>query len=322
MQFLRILSNGFLLTAILATSSYAGKPDYEEAPHAHHSLLALKPKKETPADQLAYADELREKGSLKTASKQYQRLVRTWPESMEAPKALYRHGLIQEERGKLIDAFEAFNQLQKDYQGLFPHDDVLERQFNIASIVLGTRRMKLLFGGYTNPERAAPLFEDIVTYGPEWGRAPEAQFLAGKAYDTSTQYEEAIAAYTAVQFRYPDSAYAETAAFNQAKAYLRLSKESPNDQELLDQAWANFTVFLRAYPMSEHAKEARTLRDSLLERRAQNAYNIALYYDKTAHRPEAAVLAYKNFIRFYPSTALAKQAEARVAELSKPQSGK
>ena len=109
-------------------------------------------------------------------------------------------------------------------------------------------------------------------------------------------YEEAIAAYLTAQNRYPASGLAEEAGFKAALCYYRLTLENPNDEQLLENAWAALSVFLTRYPASEKAPEADSRRKELFNRRAALAYRRACFYDRIARRPEAALVAYRTFI--------------------------
>jgi outer membrane protein assembly factor BamD (BamD/ComL family) len=209
-----------------------------------------------------------------------------------------------EKRDKPRKAFDAYQVLMDDYPGQFPdYDAVLKRQFDIAKEVMTTRKGKFLFlPGFDAPERAIPLFESVIQNGPRSVHAPEAQFLIGQAYEESFQHELAVVAYIATLHRYPLSAYAEPAAFGRARALYKITKDYPNDAQALDEAWAGVMVFLRAYPDSDFAAEARTMRDELLDRKADNLYSVADYYDRLAKRPQAARESYEQYARLFPNS--------------------
>lgn len=313
MRLLLFLTVAFLLPVCHAS---AAKP-YEETQKKHSWFSFNRPTKKNPADQLAYADELFEKGSLRKAGRAYKALTVTWPGSAEAVPAQLRYAHTLDARHKPEDAFDAYQVLMEANAGGFGYDAVLARQFEIAKDLMNTRKGKvLIFGGFKAPERAIPLFEKVVQNGPRSPFAAEAQYLIGEANEISEQYELAVVAYMTVQHRYAMSPFAEKASLGRARSLYKLSEESPNDADALEQAWAGVVFFLNAYPRSEDIEIAKAYRDTLLSRRARAAYNQAYFYDKLAHKPAAALQAYRSFAKMYPKSEWASIAQQRIDELA------
>lgn len=313
----------FLFCSLLAlalsapSAVWAKSAPYEMTAKKHSWFSFNRPAKKNPIDQLALARQLQADGQLRKAGKAYRALTTTWPGSPEA--ALAQWGLAQtlDARGKLEDAFNEYNTLATKYTGSYPYDSIVQRQFEIARATMDKRRGALLiFGGFKAPERAIPLFEKVIQNAPRAPFAAESQYLIGYAYELSKQLELAVVAYMNAQNRYPGTEWSEQAAFGRARGLIRLSEESPNDEEALDQAWAAIIVYLNAYPNSQESELARAYRDSLLRRRAKASYDKALFYDKLAKRPAAAVKSYENFVRQYPNSEWSALARARIKELS------
>jgi len=306
-----------LTLAACFTPAAWGKP-YEETKKSHGWFSFNRPAEKTSALQMARADKFKADGDLSAASKAYHALVITWPGSAEAPTAQLNYAQLLEKRGKLTEAFDAYEYLMEHYAGYFPYDDVLARQFDIARAILDTRKGKfLMFGGWKAPERAIPLFEKIVENGPRLERAPEAQYLIGKAYELSLQEDLAVGAYLIVQQRYPDSPYAAQAAFGRARCWYKISEDSPNDKASLDQAWTAVTTYLAANADADNADLARAMKDTLYKRRAKMSYEKAVYYDKTARKPKAALSSYQSFVKLFPTSEWTGLAQVRIDALSK-----
>ena len=174
----------------------------------------------------------------------------------------------------------------------------------------------LFFPGFTAPERAIPLFQAIMTNAPQWEKAAETQYLMGRANELSLEYEAAINDYMTVQNRYPDSPFAEQASFQTAYCYYLLAQESPNNEQILDAAWAAMTLFLNNYPSSEKAPLATEYRNTMYRQRAKIAYEKANYYDKIAKRPDSALIAYENMVRQFPHSDWTGLAQIRIDALS------
>ena len=311
---LPLLLLGFLLAGL--PTARAGKP-YEETQKRHSWFSFNRPAKKNPADQLAHADALREAGALRKAGRAYKALAVTWPGSPEAVPAQLRYARTLDARHKEEAAFDAYQTLMEANTGGFPYDEVLQRQFDIAISIMNQRRGRLLiFGGFRAPERAIPLLEKVVQNGPRSPLAPEAQYLVGQANEWAGQYELAVVAYMTAQHRYPLSPFAEKAAFGRARALVRLSEESPNDAEALEQAWAGVVLFLNRYPQAADREAVAAYRDALFKRRVDAAYQQAVFYDKLARKPAAALQTYRSFLKLYPQSERAALARQRVDELA------
>lgn len=288
---------------------------YEETSGKRGFHLFLHPAKKDPARQLEYANQLAEAGRAKAAARQHLALVTYWPESKEAGEAQFRYARYLDRRGNTMKAFDEYQRLFDRYTGLFPYDEVLERQFELAKKAMDVKKGKFwLFPGFSSPERAVPMFEKIVLNGPQWTNAPEAQYLIGKAQQMALEYELAIDAYMTVQNRYPDRPIAEKAAYGAAYCYYLLSQESPYNEQLLEAAWAAMTLYLQAHSSSENAELAREYQKTLFRQRAKLAYEKANYYER-ARRPKSALVAYESFLRAFPHSDWTALAQARIDAL-------
>jgi len=222
-----------------------------------------------------------------------------------------------DERGKGRDAFDGYKELLERYPNYMPYDRILTRMFELAVSAMDHRKAKIIFGGFKAPTRAVPLFETIVELGPEWKHAPEAQYLIGKAYEEEGDYLMAVVSYASTQYRYPNSEYAEKAAFSRAYGLVRMSERNPNDRYNAQEAWAALTYFITQYPLSSQLEDMKILRRTIHENLAEATYREALFYDKDAHKPKAALIAYRRFIQQFPSSRWTPVAEKRIEELKK-----
>ena len=320
----RFLSVGLLFVAILLTAprssqawwfSGAEKP-YEETSSKKGWHPFLRAQGDTPAEQLACAGRLEQAGRIKKAMKQYRALVILWPDSAEAPIAQLHYARLLDQRKKYLQAFDEYQFLFDRYTGKFPYNEVLNRQFEIAHMVMNLKKGKFLFlPGFSAPERATPLFEKIITNGPAGPHAAEAQYLIGAAHEANYEYEEAVVAYMATQYRYPDSSSAEKAAFGQVRCYYLLAQEGSHNEEALENAWAAVTLFLNTYPASEDKATAASYRNVLYGQRAKAAYEKAVFYDRFAKKPKAALIAYESMVGLFPNSDWTALAQARIDEL-------
>ncbi len=306
---------GLALLVALGSGCASSKP-YVETPEDTGWHLFIHAKKDNPRDQYAYARFLEERGLIKTAGAQYKALTVYWPQAPEAADAQYRFARILEQRGRLFKAFDEYQYLIEHYTTGYDFDAVLERQFNIAQHLMDTPKGRFLFfPGFKAPERAVPLFEKIVSSAPEWSRTPEAQYLIGRAYELNRDFELAVVAYMAAEYRYPNSAFAEAAAFGRLYALYELAVASPYDEQMLEDAWASVVVFQQRFPQSDRNPIIAEYKKTLYRMRAENAYTRARYYDRIAKKPQAAVIEYRNLLALFPQSEWASIAESRIAEL-------
>jgi outer membrane protein assembly factor BamD (BamD/ComL family) len=180
---------------------------------------------------------------------------------------------------------------------------------------MNRKRMRWFFGGYRAPEYAVDYFEDIIRNGPQWPKAPQAQFLIGQAYKESGELELAISAYSVLGYRYPDSTYREEALWHQIECLVELNQEYPNSRDILDRTLTATTLFLSTYPSSSRKSDIIQLRNRLYEVKAQKLFDEAAFYAKVPKKPQAAILYYQKMIEEFPKSKLVPEAEKRISEL-------
>lgn len=275
-----------------------------------------RPGKDIPAEQLVYAQLLLKEGKARKARKQYAALVREWHDSTEAVEAQFAYAQLLMKAGKYGKAFDEFQYLFNHYVGMFQYDDVLQHQFNIANHLRTVRRGDwLFFPGFTSPERALPMLERIVENGPTWKGTPQAQYLVADIQYEMKEYEQAIVAYEVVQVRYPRSAFAPQAAFGRAICLYELAKRAKRDEEVSHKALVALLSFRRLHPDSPNVSISVQYARELKQRLAGTYYARALFYDRRGKHPKAALIAYTDFVRRFPTSDLAEDARDRIDDL-------
>lgn len=303
--------------ALLPAPQAVRAEPYEETAKTHSWFSLSRPHAKNPADQLAFANELFAQGRLRKAGKQYRALAVTWPGSAEAPEAQIGYAHCLDARGKREDAFDQYQVLMEKFVGRSTnYDAVLSRQFEIA-VAIGEHRRMAWFGlsGFAAPERSIPFLEKIIQSGPQWEHAADAQLLIGKAYEDSHQEDLAVASYLLCEERYPGTDWARQSALGRARCWYRLSEEGPNDEATLEEAYAASTIFLRRYPNSADTDKVQAFQATLLSRRGNMAYQRAVFYDRVARKPDAALHSYQSFVRSFPTSDHIAEANDRIRAL-------
>jgi tetratricopeptide (TPR) repeat protein len=291
------------------TTLDAGKPAKKRPSFFH------RPSRATPEAQLAYADALRKAGRLRRAGKQYRALVHQWHAAPQAPVAQHGFASVLDQRRKWRRAFDEYQYLIDYFAGEFAYEAVLERQFVIAQRLM-TERVRLLYIPlFRAPERALPLFEQIVKNAPAWTRAPKAQFLVGAIHEQGRDYDLAATSYETLGLRYPLSDLAAEAQYRRARCLYRLAKAAPRDEQVCREALSALSAFTVDRPADPHAKEASAWLAELKNHLAGLHYERATFYDKMKTRPRAALIAYTDFVKRFPASAQAEAARARMEAL-------
>ncbi|MGD9874257.1 MAG: outer membrane protein assembly factor BamD [Kiritimatiellia bacterium] len=307
---LRLAAVLLMLPALLAA-----KP-YEVGPVNKTWRWWRRPEKPAPDAQMAYAQKLMQAGKYRKASKEFRALVDTWPESEQAPFAQREYAAALHQRKRLDDSFNEYKFLLERYPGQAPYNETLDQMLALARERMEQKAATLLFGGFSDPLKAIPLLETIIELAPGWDKAPEVSWLIGRAHELGGEKEEAVKAYAETQYRYSDSPFAERSAFDKSYVLYNMSQKQPKDDYLAESAWTSLTLFRQTWPNSERMEKATQYRNHLFTQRARTAYEKAVFYDKTARKPDAALLAYRRFLQQFPNSGWTTLAEMRIQELT------
>lgn len=276
-----------------------------------------KPSAANAEAQMKLAQDLEKQGKLRAAGKAYNALVHKWHEAPEAVKAQQSFARVLHARGKHEDAFDEYQYLIEYFQGKFKYTEALEIQFQLANQVMTMKHWNVLFmPGFKDPMRAIPMFEKIIANGPGWPKTTEAQFYIGLINEDEEQYDAAIAAYETLINRYPNSQYAAEAAYRWSKCLCQKIKRTKYDEGSYRTALSALASFRRDYPEHPGNAEAGREIERLFGELAKLYYDKADYYDHKAKKPGAAIIAYKDFLKQFPKSELAEQAEKRIEELT------
>ncbi|MBN2301550.1 MAG: tetratricopeptide repeat protein, partial [Lentisphaerae bacterium] len=274
-----------------------------------------RPEKKTPADQLSHALALTQAGRFRKARRQYRALVHEWHNVSEAADAQFAYAKLLMKAQRYVRAFDEFQYLIDHYAGRFPYYEVLQHQFTIANHLRTVRRGKWFFlPGNESPERALPLFEKIVENGPNWELAHEALYFVGLINQRMKNYQEAISAFEAIQTRYPGSRFMAAACFGRAECLYMIARKAPRDESAYHDALSSLWAFSRSYPNDPNADTAMDYFGELKTKLAEIYFKRAVFYDKQK-RPKSALIAYTDFVKRFPTMAMAENARDRIAEL-------
>jgi outer membrane assembly lipoprotein YfiO len=275
-----------------------------------------RPAMATAENQLAYANGLREEGELKKAADAFDDLVHEWHDTTEAVQAQMAYAEIFAERGKYRRAFIEYQYMIDFFAIAFPFDEVLQRQARLAHTVLGEEQRRGFFRSmFRDPTRALIMFDKVVANAPNWEGGAEIRLTIAGIKEANGDMLEAMTAYERVQQFHPKAPAAEEAAYRKAVCVHRIADENKRDEAKCRQAMSAFASFLSRYPASELGQDAEAQLDGLRLRLSEMYYERADYYDRIARRPAAAILAYRDYLRRFPSAEKAGRVHNRIKEL-------
>jgi outer membrane protein assembly factor BamD (BamD/ComL family) len=295
------------------------KSSEEDRPRAKRGTRWYRsPQCETASQQIQLAYKYYTEGRYRKSANAYQALVYAWPDSPEAPQAQLALAKVQELRQLYAKSFDEYQYLFEYYPGQFDYQEILDRQNKIANFLMKTPKASFLFfPGFDAPERALPMFEKIIKNAPTGVHAATAQLNIGIIHELNEEEEDAVSAYEILQNRYNAPDLLPQAAFREAHCLVKIHINRPHDEDACNAARAALVQYISTYPGHEQVEQARGFLKDLNDHQAQRAYELARYYQKTARRPKAAIVAYEDYLRKYPDTTLAPSAKEQLDILKK-----
>ena len=274
---------------------------------------------DTPEEQLAAAVALFEQQEYDRARKEFRKLLKAYPNSPQAPEAQYYLGRCATEQGDYYKAFLEYRKAIQVYPSTMRFDEMLEREYQIGNHFLSGKKRQLLGIAALLPARdkAIEIFQAIVEDGPFTAYGELAQYKLGLAHLELHSFEEAVGAFEQVISRYPDSPLVDDARFQISMASLKGTFSAGYDQSPTALAIRELESFNRDYPASDLHEEAAQRIETLRERQAEHAYQVAQFYE-ARERPASALTYYQSIISWYAQTSWAAQAAERIAVLSPP----
>ncbi|MCD5397729.1 outer membrane protein assembly factor BamD [candidate division NPL-UPA2 bacterium] len=293
-------------------SSYATWTWTPEAGWAHPRQAV----RSSSREQFAWAEKLFQKGEYDKAIAEYRKLLRSYPESIYAPRSQYAIGASYEALGKYCRAAEEYQRVIDDHPDSDKMADIVENQHRLGNLIFAEKiesRFKRIFRE-SNYEKAARIYRLVVSNAPHGERAAEAQYKIGLSYYRQGRFPEAVSEFQKVIENFPQSLWIENAYRGIGLSYLSQSLPFPYDQTLAETALRQFQEFRKRFPDSKLIPEVEEKVKLLRERNAERLYRIARFYKRGGHI-RAAVIYYQAIIRKYPQSDWAVFSRERLSEL-------
>lgn len=257
-------------------------------------------------EQMNEAAKSFEAGYWREACKLYDTIVRSYPFSIEAPRAQENLAKIMEKRGKYENAFTEYCYLLQFYPEAAPVNDILTHMYAIANWNFGKKRFS----------HATKLFTTIATIAPGWERAADVYFKIGLAELAQKNYYEAADAFDTISVVYSKSPLAAAALEKHSIALYALSLKYKEDESIQRRALAvTISALKNGNPNSPDRDIISKNLQELSYRRDAKAFAIAKFYDTPRYKAETRIAAYEDFLRKCPSASQATEARRRLEEL-------
>lgn len=280
-------------------------------------VLFGRPARRTPAEQLAHARALEAAGRFRRARRAYNALVHKWGHAPEAVDAQLGVAALHELSGNFKQAFREYQYYVDHFadgggEGV-AYDDVLAAQFAVANAM----RARMGAGWFSAPggELVGSMFGRIAANAPDWARAAESMMLQATCYELEKKYLDAIPVYEALAVRYPRSPFRVDALYRAAHCRHQMAQRYPRDERTLRNALAALIKAKREDPAHALAAETSAHIIELSRRLTAANFEKAEFYERIRRNPQAAIVAYREFLAAFPTAAEADEARARIRRL-------
>lgn len=234
-------------------------------------------------DQFEVAQDAFNKKKYRLALKAARRTVKRWPLSDYAPKAQYLVGRCYEARKWDEKAFKEYQLVVQKYPKADSYNEILEREYAIASRFLRGQWFKLwgVIPFFPSMEKTAEMFTQIVRDGPFSEVGPDAQMALGATREKQKFYELAVRVYEKAADMYGENPkLTANATFKAGLAWEMQAKTAEYDQSAAAQAIGTFNDFITLYPADRRVPQAQSTISALRTEQSSGAFRIAQYYEK------------------------------------------
>jgi outer membrane protein assembly factor BamD (BamD/ComL family) len=270
----------------------------------------------TAEAQLTYATTQEAAGSMRSARKGYEALIREWPTSPQAATAQLNLAHLYEKIGKPDKAFDEYQYLLVYFAGHCPYTEVLDRQYRLANSLLHNNRS--MFGWLlSNTDTIRERFEQLVRNAPRSAMAPEVMLIIGSIRVSANEYDEAIAVYDGLLNRFPASSQAVSATYLSAQCRHTLAVKHSYNEARCREAIGFFKAVLTRNPTHPQKTQMTAWLNELTALLIEQNYQRALFYDTKQRNAEAAQSAYRRFLSEFSDSKYAEQVRVRIAQLEK-----
>ncbi len=261
------------------------------------------------------ARDLETRGNPSAALKAYNRVAKSYNNSIYAPEALYRSAHIYLARHQYSKAFNAFQTIIGRYPNNKRFNEIIGEQYRIASSLLDGARARHWnwFPALKNRSRGIEYFEIILFSAPYSDYAPLALMNIARGHQMLKHQEEAIDALDRMINNYPQSLLAPDAYLKLAETHASLVQGPYYDQASTREAITYFQDFMILFPNDAGVADSERGLQEMRTMLAQSKIKMADFYFYRRSNYTAARVFYNEAITAYPDSPVAELARERLA---------
>ncbi len=247
----------------------------------------------------------------------YEEVWTSYPDSPDAPEALYRAANIRIQHHQFSDAFNYFNKILSNYPNYPRFNDVVRDQFDMASSMMEGER-PYYFGiipGFVNYEAAIDYFEGVVKKAPFSDYAPLALMNISLIADKNGKPLDSIDALERLINSYPRSVLAPDAYLKLAQIYTHMVQGPEYDQGATKDSIRYYQDFLILFPNNPKVPQAEAGLADMKNRLAQSKLFMGNLYRNRLKDDTAALVFYNEAITAAPKSQAAEDARIKIADI-------
>lgn len=227
-------------------------------------------------------------------------LVRNHDLAPCAPEARLLLGEVYQKQGLPRDAFDEYEKVVTRYQSSPLYTTALQRQLALAmSAAQGELKVGVL--GMWRSELDSSAVEkwlsSVITNAPYNDMAATAMLVLAQYHVRKENYDNAIAAYTRLVERYPESRYAPEAQLMVAQLWAGSVTRGSQNMANLSRAQEAYEEFSLRFPKHKDAGKALTEVSNLRRLMVQQELDVGRYYLERSREYVSAAFCFENVIR-------------------------
>ncbi len=302
-----LVASSLLMTGVPAQAFWIWTPESGKWINPKSSV------KQTPAEQLANANEFFELRKYEEALREYKKLLKNYATAREAAQAQFAIGRVWEEMKKYWRSVEEYQKVVDRYPFSDLGPKVVERQYVIANLFLeGKAKDRELAKSLLGTDYKIPdIFVKVIKNDPYGPYAPASQYKIGLFHLEKQEYQQARDAFEKTVNDYPDSKWAESARYQIAVADAKRSVGAQYDQQTTTIAVQGFEDYVKNNPDSQLSASAKSQIDTLRLKEAENNFVVGEYYWKTK-KYKSAKIYWQTVVDQYANTSWAAKAQEKL----------
>jgi outer membrane protein assembly factor BamD (BamD/ComL family) len=249
----------------------------------------------------------------------FRAIISSYPNSNYAKEAYFFYGIALFNVDENEFANEAFTNYIKNQTNPTYFEEAITYKFAIAERfkegarrhILGYRRLPKWLNAHN---LALSTYDEIAATLPCHEIAAKALFSKGNLLWSMENYSESIEAFQTLIRRFPKHELAPVCYITINDVYLDQCQREFQNPDLLALAQLNLRKFKHDFPRDERLEQAENKVMAIKEVYAQGLFETGQFYERVK-QPEASKIYYKNALRLFPDTQVAKECSQRLSVL-------